>query len=433
MSDLSSLVIPDEALCSDGLIEEEDVNCLWFRSVILTICSVLCVSCNYIRSADPVNIRISTSDSLAVTQLITSAGGTMSAKAADGTEFTLAVPSGALQESQQLTLTPASKVEGLPFSGRVAGVIQMSPEGLRFFQPAKLTIRSRDTVAAKGYETVAFGYHESGDGIYLTDASVKNGSLELDVWHFSGIGAAQATPSEISTQQRDHLPSSAEDAFTQRMREYLGKERQAQLLGTGEPDPEFDRTMRDFKREAFDRFIGPELPKALEDCEKGRSILSKALGWSRQIQLLGSANEANEFQPEIDAINKTVRNYKIKCGTGFIVDQSNGPVRLSGSICSLELPFTIHEEVGAIQNGTYSFTPSNRTSGTFTLEAQIPPYVTQRAAGTYTVEEPPDGNPKIILTGSPVSYSAPVIPASGYGGNASGSLELQPSSERCGR
>ena len=112
----------------------------------------------------------------------------------------------------------------------------MAPEGLRLFQAATLTNESSKTVAVNGLETVAFAYHQNGEGMYLNPSDAKDNVLTLEVWHFSGAGAAQGTPAEIQTQQQQHVPSIAEDALMQRMQEYLGLERKAQLLGE-EPDP----------------------------------------------------------------------------------------------------------------------------------------------------------------------------------------------------
>ena len=260
------------------------------------------------RAPNPLNVNVILDVDLATSAVISTTGGSLTAQAADGTQFTLTFPEGALQSEETITLTPVSDVEGLPFSGGLVGGVQMAPEGLRLFQPATLTIESPNTVAAEGFETVAFGYHEDGQGVYLNPSTIAGSTMTLEVWHFSGAAAAQATPTEIQTQHQEYVPSIAEDAFTQRVMEYLGIERQAQMLG--EPDPEGGERMIEFLREAYESFIAPQLPIALQDCKKAPAILSRALSWARQATLMTGEDE---FGPEIDKIMETIEQAKEKC------------------------------------------------------------------------------------------------------------------------
>jgi hypothetical protein len=374
---------------------------------------------------NPLNVQVSPDEPLAVSALIPAAGGSLSATSADGTLFTLLFPAGALLADETITLTPLSGVEGLYFSGGLVGGVQMAPEGLLLSQPATLTIESPRNVAAPGFETIAFAYHENGQGLYLNPASIEGNILTLEIWHFSGAGAAQATPVEIQNQQQ-RIPSNAEDAFTQRVQEYLGRQRQAQLLGQ-DTDPEFERRMGGFLREAYDSFIAPQLPIALQNCEAASSILSKALGWLRQVQLLGYDSE---FQSESTKIMETMNQAIVKCYDkeyeqcvidkniahrtamlGFFrqasllgIDdqldfnkikkcppiqsyQASGQqleMTYSGVICSLEQPFTV-----VSTSPVYSFdinsTPSGPQAGSFTISGTWFGVGPMDGGGTYTV------------------------------------------------
>lgn len=256
---------------------------------------------------DPLNVQVSLDEELAASAVISTSGGTLTTLGADGTSYTLTFPEGALLSDENITLTPITFVEGLPFTGGLVGGVQIAPEGLRLLQPATFTIESQKIVEVSGFETVAFAYHLDGEGLYLAPSNVTGNFLTLEVWHFSGYGSAKGTAAEIQTQQQ-RVPSNPEDAFMQRVQEYLGRERQKQLLGL-ESDPEFKEVMDKFLREMHDSFIAPQLPIALQDCEAARLIISKALSWVRWAQLLGS----DEFQPETDAIMNTLEQAIVNC------------------------------------------------------------------------------------------------------------------------
>jgi hypothetical protein len=390
---------------------------------------------------NPLNVQVKVDSKITASAVISATGGTLSVQGADGTKFTLTFPKDALASEQKITLTPITAVDGLPFSGGLVGGVQMSPEGLRLLQPAMLTIESPKTVAAKGFETVAFAYHQNGEGLYLNDSGVKGNVLTLEVWHFSGAGSAQGTSAEIQAQQQ-RVPSNAEDAFTQRVRDYLARERQAQLM-TGvpgqNPDPDMERTIGEFLREAYDRFIAPQLPTALQDCEAARPILSKALGWLRQVQLLGYGDR---FQTENNLIMETMSQALVNCynkeydqcvidkniahrttmvamlrqaallGIDGQLDQSKilkCPPRSyqiswqdqgtdwSGVVCSLDQPFT----VTVLSSGSprlelpFKFVPTSSQAGTVSYDVNA--FGTHwTGSGAYTVQDSATASPHIV-------------------------------------
>jgi hypothetical protein len=345
---------------------------------------------------DPIDIKVTTDDTLASSAVVSSAGGSVSAVAADGTKFTLTLPKGAVQGSEKITLTPVSAAEGLPFSGGMVGAVQMAPEGLRLFAPAVLSIESPKAVAAKGFETVAFAYHKAGEGMYLNPSEAKGGALTMEIWHFSGGGGAQGTPTEIKTQQTQHVPSNAEDAFTQRVREYIGQQRQAELLGQ-ETDPDFAGTIQDFLREAYDSFVGPELPVALKDCDKATAIMSKALGWARQVQLmnLSESKKGTELQALSDGVMDTYAKVKKKCWSGYRAQGFFGEGAFAGTVTSLEKPFTIVVIAPGAET-KLSFTPSGPEAGTFTIDGHAQGGAVFTGKGTYTVKDAGSTSPTLI-------------------------------------
>ncbi|MCX6060407.1 MAG: hypothetical protein NTW69_19960 [Chloroflexi bacterium] len=402
-----------------------------FKLLLFVLILSLTLGCGFATSTfqaatptpSPVIVEVSVDETNASSAVISPDGGTITAQGADGTKFTLTFPKDALSNDETITLTPITAIDGLPFSGGFVGGVQMAPEGLRLFQPAMLTIESPKTVAATGFETVAFAYHQNGDGLYLNPSEAKGNQLMIEIWHFSGAGAAQGTPAEIQSQQ-GRVPSNAEDAFTQRMRDYLGRERQAQLLGQP-TDSDLQKTMGDFLREGYDSFIAPQLPIALQNCEAAPAILSKALGWLRQVQLLGYDEQfsaentkimdtmsqalANCYNKEYDqcVIDKKIAHRTTMLGMyrqasllgmedqldyskiekcpptkGWKVNSSLD--KISGIVCDFGNPFELQLTSGW---GSFplSFTPSSPKAGTSNYTASSG-NTSENDNGSYTVE-----------------------------------------------
>jgi hypothetical protein len=349
---------------------------------------------------NPVDIKVVPDNELASTAVIGSAGGAVAAKGADGTVFTLTFPKGAVGGSEKITLTPVSSADGLPFSGGLAGAVQMAPEGLRLLAPAVLRIQSPKTVAAKGFETVSFAYHEDGRGLYLNPSESKDGAMTMEVWHFSGGGAAQATQAEVSTQQTQRVPSVAEDALTQRMQEYISNDRNAQKLGA-EPDSELLNVMEVYLQEFYDSFVGPELPVALKDCDKARAIMSHALSWARQVQMIrGDDSDQNterhkKLVQEAEGVEATLEKVRKKCWRGYTATGTFGEGTFSGSIASLEKPFTLIVIAPGAET-QLAFTPTGPEAGTFKIDGHAQGGAVFKGNGTYTVKDAGTESPTLI-------------------------------------
>jgi hypothetical protein len=338
---------------------------------------------------NPLTVEVTVDDPLATSADISTAGGTLTAQGADGARFTLTFPAGALLNDERITITPVSKIDGLPFSGGLAGAVQMAPEGLRLLLPATLTIESPKTAAATGFETVAFAYHRNGEGLFLNPSDITGNRLTVEVWHFCGMGAVQGTSAEIQTQQQKYVPSNAEDAFTQRIQEYIGRERQAELLGTT-PDPAFIQRMEGFSREAYDSFIGPQLPTALKDCAAAPGILSRAIGWVRQVQLL---YHETKFKAEQDKVLETWNQAYVHCRR-YQASGQNGGAAWSGTVCSLARPFTLTAATAEGLDFPFNFVPDSTLAGTASYD--VNGFGTHwTGSGPYSVQE--SGSPMLSL------------------------------------
>ncbi len=89
--------------------------------------------------------KIATDPSRAVSQTIGVEGGTLTTTAADGSGYTLEIPFGALTETETITMTPVTGIDGYPLpGGPVAGVL-LRPSGLTFQAPVSLSIETAAT------------------------------------------------------------------------------------------------------------------------------------------------------------------------------------------------------------------------------------------------------------------------------------------------
>ena len=156
-----------------------------YQLLVVTLIFSLTFGCNFYSSLggapapNPVTVEVKMDETHASSMVISPDGGTLSAQGADGTKFTLTFPKYAISNDETITLTPITTIDGLPFIGGLVGGVQMSPEGLRLLQPATLTIESPKTIAATGFEAVAFAYHQNGEGFYLKASEAKGNVLSL--------------------------------------------------------------------------------------------------------------------------------------------------------------------------------------------------------------------------------------------------------------
>ena len=138
--------------------------------------------------------------SRAVSKLVPTQGGTLSATAADGTVFTLTLPAGALLSEEEITMTPVAAVDRLPLSGGLVAGVQLAPEGLLLFQPATLVINPPTAIPID--EEITFAWRGTGEEFFLYPPDpLGTPAISLSLVHFSGYGAGRGTSADQAAQQ----------------------------------------------------------------------------------------------------------------------------------------------------------------------------------------------------------------------------------------
>lgn len=137
--------------------------------------------------------RVQVDAARAATATIGPDGGSLTATAADGTRYTLAVPEGALLSLVEITMTPLRAIDEFPAAAGVAAGVDLRPEGLVFFHAADLTIEPGSGVSS----TMGFAYAGDGEALQLYPAAFDDGAIVLRLSSFSGYGLANLTRDEI--------------------------------------------------------------------------------------------------------------------------------------------------------------------------------------------------------------------------------------------
>jgi hypothetical protein len=140
------------------------------------------------------------------------AGGTLRTTAADGVEYTLTVPAGALTETVTIRMTPIVDFGNPALASGLTGAVQFEPSGLRFARDATLRIGAVGVLPA-GSRRVGFTSASDGTRMQLTLPAVVNGGTEILVLHFSSAGAADWTPGQIEQAPLDPSTDKSNYAF----------------------------------------------------------------------------------------------------------------------------------------------------------------------------------------------------------------------------
>jgi hypothetical protein len=215
---------------------------------------------------------------------------------AAGVIFTLEIPTNALAEATEISMTPIATLEGLPNGAQVLGAVQLDPDGLLLFQPATLTIQFPDDLPA---DVDCFAYRGWGRDMHRVLGGKTTGrTVRLPVFSFSGHGVGP-----IATISPGSKPCERFAFFEAAV---------ADLLRSNWPNWPNPEDLRRIFMKAFREFVYPDLKAGAMDEKRFRAALVQFLRWLRAGALLGLQFEKEEAQGYvwvgrgfINAINKT--------------------------------------------------------------------------------------------------------------------------------
>jgi hypothetical protein len=251
----------------------------------------------FLRPASPQAVSPVLDAARAVTQRVGPGGGMVVATGADGSRYTLVLPPDALLVDTAITMTPLAAVSGMPFE-RMAGGVDLAPDGLRLYAFAQLMIEPASAPPAS--KQVLFGYGGAGQELrMLAPAAGASTTLLLD--HFSGYGVALAEPAQVQA-QRLHLPSEGVERLRQEVAALLADSRDRELNGLP-PNPELDSAIRALFVAMMDQVLRPMLALPAGSCAEGRSRIEQVISAQRQaILLLGEEDPITLALLELDVL-----------------------------------------------------------------------------------------------------------------------------------
>jgi len=161
--------------------------------------------------------QLAVEDGASVTMTIGRAGGTVSAQAASGAQYTLTVPPTALHETVNVTLTPITTIQNLPAGTTLVAAVRLRPDGLAFLSPATLTMDLPSVASATNLVGLRFG--DDGSALHLVPVTRAGARLTIPISHFSGAGAANSSNPPLIP--LDGSGTAAGDALSQLMLQEL--------------------------------------------------------------------------------------------------------------------------------------------------------------------------------------------------------------------
>ena len=240
---------------------------------------------------DPLTVEPTLANDAAATEEFgAEAGGVLTATGSDGTTYTLTIPSRALIEDVEITMTPVASIGDLDqhMSGGLKGGVALRPEGLRLFKPATLLIEPPSAIPLESQD--AFTYEGNGTNFHLYPLDVDTEKISFNLLHFSDYGIGGATEAERQLLGQ-RLPPSREGQLEADVADVVDRLRRDEIS-----QDTFLADFSDIALEHFFRHILPELAAARGrgDNDGGLVAVDLFTTWRHELELIGLEDYFNE-------------------------------------------------------------------------------------------------------------------------------------------
>lgn len=234
-------------------------------------------------------------------------GGTMTTTAADGTQFRLTIPDGALLKETTITMTPWSQLEGIAHSGGQMRGVDLKPNGTQLLDSATLQIIPPDTDGDGVTEAVpaeTFSYVAGGRGAHRYPLTLDHNTLTFKLNHFSGYGGVIGETTIIF---EPLPPAELSQALASEIQRIVGEERANALKG--EPgDPEWANKVVSLLDAFYTELVHPKLNGIRTDCAQAKANNGFVLGWARNASLFAETHFAAKTQTVLSAVADGAEN-----------------------------------------------------------------------------------------------------------------------------
>ncbi len=232
-----------------------------------------------LRITHPLDVNVQLS---AVTASKIMSAGTLSVTDANGTQYTLAIPDGALVAPTTISMTPVDSISGGPLTTPLSAGVSVQPNGLRLLKTATLTITPTTPIPVT--EQLGFASEGGGHEFHTYPLDPATGVIRFDLQHFSEFDLAPATGAERNAVQK-RTPDDPTAATEADVAPDVTAARDGTLTV-----PLSERIVAHYELEFF-WVVKPLMTKAIKNPGLGKEAIAAGLAWARSVMLYGLSDD----------------------------------------------------------------------------------------------------------------------------------------------
>ncbi|MBA3341986.1 MAG: hypothetical protein H0T48_09140 [Gemmatimonadaceae bacterium] len=257
-------------------------------------------------AADPAVVQLQMDSARAGWAIVSNSGGNVTATAADGTQFTLTIPQGALVSDEQITVTPVTSIAGLPGGATVVAGAQLEPDGLLLLEPATLEIKPPSPVSAA--QAFPIAWDASGNDLHLHPVMPRSAVTAFQVNHFSGFAIASGSDAAMSAIDAK-IPQACANRVFRELNKAFAARRRAALMGDESGIADLAARFIELARSYLNNILKPVIAQLEKDDSLLPCVMSEVVAFERTVQLMmGEAGAPADFAEPLE--NAWVEVYK---------------------------------------------------------------------------------------------------------------------------